>query len=282
MPESPIQEIVCCLGQRVAGNPTQFMMERAFAAAGLDWRYLTLEVAPEHLADAVRGMRAMGFKGGNITLPHKVAVIPHLDGLSESAELMGAVNCVNRTGDKLIGENTEGKGFVQALRASIDPGGKKVVILGAGGAARAIGVEIGLAGAAEITVVNRTAERGQALVDLLNARVGVATRFVHLSGDYVAEPGVHLVINATSLGAGDSQARVPLANASLAPETVVADVTFNPPRTRFLQEAAARGCPTVDGLGMLVNQGVIGFRIWTGVEPDPAVMREALEEYLEI
>lgn len=282
MPESPIQEVVCCMGMPVAGNPTQFMMERAFAAAGLDWRYLTLVISPEKLADAIRGLRAMGFKGGNITSPHKIPVIPYLDHLSPAAELMGAVNCLNREGDKLVGENTEGQGFLQALRDFTDPAGKKVVILGAGGAARALGVELGLAGAAEITIVNRTAERGQALVDLLNGRVKVVARLVHLSGDYVVEPETEIVINATPLGSGDPEARVPLAIASLQPAMVVADVAFNPPQTRFLREAAAHGCKTIDGLGMLVNQGVIGFRIWTGVEPDAAVMREALEEYLEI
>src|SRR4030095_7893547 len=154
-----LQEIVCCMGQPVAGNPTQYMMEKAFAAAGLDWRYLTLEVPSEKLAAAMQGMRAMGFRGANFTIPHKVAVLAHLDGLSEAAELMGAVNCVNRVGDKLIGENTDGQGFLEPRRGSADPGGKKIVLLGAGGAARAIGVEVGLAKPAEIIVVNRNEER---------------------------------------------------------------------------------------------------------------------------
>jgi shikimate dehydrogenase len=195
---------------------------------------------------------------------------------------MGAVNCVNRDGDRLIGENTDGKGFVQSLREVADPADKKVVIFGAGGAARAIAVELGLSGASEILVVNRTAERGQSLVDLLNDRVQVTARLVHLSGEYAVEEGTHLVINATSIGLGDADARVPLDVDSLGPDMVVADVIFNPPQTWLLREAAARGCTTVDGLGMLVNQGVIGFKIWTGVDPDTAVMRESLEEYLEI
>ena len=282
MLDSPIQQIVCCMGQPVAGNPTQFMIERAFAAAGLDWRYLTLEVPPENLADAVTGLRAMGFRGGNFTIPHKVAVVPYLDELSEAATLVGAVNCVNRVGDKLVGENTDGKGFVQSLRQLTDPAGKRVVILGAGGAARAIAVELGLSGVAEIVVVNRTAERGQTLVDLLNERVKVAARLMHLSGDYAVEDGFDIVINATSIGLGDPEARLPLDLNSLRPGLVVADVVFNPPQTRLIRDAAARGCTTLDGLGMLVNQGVIGFQIWTGVDPDPGVMREALEEYLEI
>src|SRR5690606_27322902 len=149
----------------------QYMMEKAFAKAGLDWRYLTLEVPPDSLAAAMGGMRAMGLRGANFTIPHKVAVIEHLDELSEAARLMGAVNCVNRQGDRLIGENTDGKGFVQSLRELTDPAGKRIVMIGAGGAARAIGVELALAGAAEIIVVNRTAVRGQDLVDLLNEKV---------------------------------------------------------------------------------------------------------------
>ncbi len=270
------------MGQPVAGNPTQFMIERAFAAAGLDWRYLTLEVPPEKLADAVKGLRAMGFRGGNFTIPHKVAVVPYLDELSEAATLIGAVNCVNCVGEKLVGENTDGKGFVQSLRQVTDPADKRVVILGAGGAARAIAVELGLSGVAEMVVVNRTAERGQALVDLLNERGKVPARLMHLSGDYVVEDGFDVVINATSIGLGDTEARVPLDLHSLRPGMVVADVILNPPKTRLIRDAAARGCTTLDGLGMLVNQGVIGFKIWTGVDPDPGVMREALEEYLEI
>jgi shikimate dehydrogenase len=270
------------MGQPVAGNPTQFMIERAFAAAGLDWRYLTLEVAPENLADAIHGFRAMGFRGGNFTIPHKVAVIQHLDGLSEAAELMGAVNCINRVDDKLIGENTDGKGFVQSLREVTSPEGKKVTILGAGGAARAIAVELGLSGVSEITVVNRSAERGQELATLLNERVKVAGKFALWEGKYAVEAGTDIVINATSIGLGNATARVPLDYDSLRPTMLVADVIFNPPQTVFLSEAAQRGCKTLDGLGMLVNQGVIGFKIWTDVDPDPNVMREALEEYLEL
>lgn len=282
MPDSPIQDIVCCMGQPVAGNPMQFMMERAFAAAELDWRYLTLEVPSEDLADAVRGMRAMGFRGGNLTIPHKVAAVPHLDKLTEAAELAGAVSCVYREGNDLVGEDTDGKGFIQSLQSIADPKGKKIVVFGAGGAARAIAVELGLARAAEITIVNRTAQRGQALVDLLNERVDVPAKFVHLSGDYAAEEAANIIINATSIGFGDPDGRVPLDVESLNPEMLVADVTFNPPDTKLIRDAAARNCTTLDGLGMLVNQAAFAFKIWTQVEPDIVVMREALEEYLEI
>jgi len=277
-----LQKLVCCMGQPVAGNPTQFMMERAFVDSGLDWRYLTFEVPPENLADAIRGMRAMGFQGGNFTIPHKVAVIPHLDGLSQAAELMGAVNCINRHGDRFIGENTDGKGFVQSLREVADPAGKRITVLGAGGAARAIAVELGLSGAGPITVVNRSAERGQELANLLNDRVQVTAQFVLWQDSYAVAEGTDIVINATSIGLSDPAARVPIDYDSLTTGMVAADVIFNPPETEFLREAARRGCQTLDGLGMLVNQGIIGFKIWTGIDPDPVVMREALEEYLEL
>lgn len=268
------------MGQPVGGNPTQYMMEKAFAKAGLDWRYLTLEVSAERLADAMRGLRAMGFRGGNFTVPHKVAVIEHLDDLSEAARLMGAVNCVNRQGDQLFGENTDGKGFVQALQDTTDPAGKNVVIFGAGGAGRAIAVELGLTKAAHITIVNRSAERGQPLVDLLNDRLQVPSTLVPLDGDYQLPEDAQLVINTTSIGMGDPEARVPLAVDTLRAELVVADVTFNPPETRLIRDAKRRGCSTVDGLGMLVNQAVISFKLWTGVEPDAGTMRDALEEFL--
>ena len=235
------------------------MMEKAFEAADLDWRYLTFEVRPDDLATAVRGMRVMGFKGGNFTIPHKVAVIEHLDGLSEAAELMGAVNCIYRDGDKFIGENTDGKGFVQSLSEVTAPEEKRVVILGAGGAARAIAVEVGLAGAAEITIVNRTAERGQELSDLLTDKANVAARFVPWEDDYSVEDGTDILINATSIGLNDGDTRVAVDTNALRSQMVVADVIFN-----------------------LVNQAVIGFKIWTGVDPSAAVMREALEEYLEL
>jgi shikimate dehydrogenase len=277
-----LQEILCCMGQPVTGNPTQYLMEKAFAAAGLDWRYLTLEVAPQHLADAVRGMKAMGFKGGNFTIPHKVAVLPLLDGLSPAAELMGAVNCVYRDGDKLLGENTDGKGFVHALKTIIDPQGKKVVLLGAGGAARAVAVELGLAGIAEMTILNRTEQRGLELTNLLNDKVKIKTTFVHLHGDFTIPEETEIFINATSIGLGDTQARVPIDTHSLRAGLVVADVIFNPPRTRLIRDAAEKGCLTLDGLGMLVQQAVIAFRVWSGQDPNAELMREWLEEFLGV
>jgi shikimate dehydrogenase len=283
MLSNALQDIVCVFGYPVAGNPTQYMMEQAFARARLDWRYLSFEVPPDRLADAIRGARAMGFRGGNLTMPHKVAVIPYLDDLTESARLMGAVNCWKRQDDdRLLGDNTDGKGFVQSLRTLVDPAGKRFVVLGAGGAARAIAVELGLAGAAEIVIVNRSAERGHELTALINDKVHVSARFVAWDTDFRVPESIDAVINATSIGLGDPLARCPLALGMLRRGLIVADVIFNPPETRLLREANAQECRTLDGLGMLVNQAAVAFRIWTGVEPDAAAMREAVEEFLSL
>jgi len=279
-----IAKLVSCMGQPVAGNPTGFMMEAAFAAAGLDWRYITMEVPAEGLADAVRGMRAMGFRGGNFTIPHKVAVIEHLDGLTEAAGLMGAVNCVYRDGQRLIGENTDGKGFVQSLAEIADPANKSVTILGAGGAARAIAVELALAGARRIDVVNRSHGRGKSLVELLDnsSRLSSPVRLLPWAQDHRVAVETEILINATSIGLGDEAARVPIDTTTFRPGLVVADVIFNPAETLLLKQARDAGCTVLDGLGMLVNQGVISFKTWTGIDPDPQVMRSALEEYLGI
>jgi shikimate dehydrogenase len=279
------QELVAAFGQPIAENPTQVMIEAAFRHHGLDWRYLTIEVAPEGLKAAVEGARAMGFRGFNCTIPHKVAVIEHLDELGESAALMGAVNCVVRQGDRWIGENTDGKGFVEGVRRLRDPAGARVTIFGAGGAARAIAVEMALCGAGHFTVVNRNVSRGGELVDLLNGRVRTETgrklkaQAVPWEGDYAIPIGTDIVVNATSIGLyPDVDARLPLDVATLAPGMIVVDVIPNPPRTRLVRDAEARGCQVIDGLAMLVGQGRIGITYWTGAEPDETVMRRALEE----
>jgi len=265
--------------QGAAENPTVAMVEAAFRHHGIDARYINCEVPPEKLGDAVKGARAMGWVGFNCSIPHKVAVIQHLDGLGESARIMGAVNCAVRRGEGFIGENTDGKGFLKSLAEAVDPRGKRVVMFGAGGAARAIGVELALAGAAEITVVNRSRERGEPLVALLNEKTPAQARLMAWQGAVQVPAGSDIIVNATSIGLyPDVSGRLDIDLASLKPGMVVADVIPNPPRTLLVRDAEARGCTVIDGLGMLINQGVIGVKYWTGVDVDPAVMRQKLVE----
>ncbi|HWE37497.1 MAG TPA: shikimate dehydrogenase [Isosphaeraceae bacterium] len=278
-PRSFQQELVGVFGSPVAENPTQAMIEPAFADLDLDWRYLTVEVAPESLGDAVRGAKAMGWRGFNCTIPHKIAVIEYLDELTPAAEAIGAVNCVAIRDGRLLGENTDGKGFVESVRARRPIAGLRVLVLGAGGAARAIGVELGLAGAAHITIANRTPDRAEALAAAIRDRTGTPSESVAWSGVLPIPQGTDLVVNATSIGLfPDVDAVIPIDTEGLHRGMMVCDVIPNPPRTRLIGAAEARGCEALDGLGMLVNQGVIGLRLWTGLEPRPEVMRRALEE----
>jgi len=274
-----LSQLTGSFSQAATVNPTVAMIEAAYRHHGLDWRYINCEVTPEKLGDAVRGARAMDWAGFNCSLPHKVAVIEHLDGLGESAAIMRAVNCAVRRGSQYIGENTDGKGFLLSLEGIVDLRGKRIVLFGAGGAARAIGVELALAGARLISVVNRTAERGRELVRVINDNTPAKAELTVWPGKYKVHADADIVINATSIGLYPRvHDRLDIDIESLRPGMVVADVIPNPPRTYFIKDAEARGCTTVDGLGMLVNQGVIGIKYWTGVDVDPTVMRQKLEE----
>ena len=276
-------ELVGVFGHPVAENPTIVLQEAAFKALNLNWRYLTIEVYPEDLEDAFKGLRAFNMQGINLTIPHKVEVLKYLDEVADDARLMGAVNTVRRSreGNKLIGENTDGKGFLRSLRedARVNPADKRVVVLGAGGAARAITVELALAGAAQITVVNRTAGRGQELVKLLNDQTSTSADFILWNGRYSLPATTEVLVNATSIGLfPDISAKPDLDYNTITPAMIVCDVIPNPPQTPFLDEARARGATTLDGLGMLVYQGAIGFKMWTGLEPPVEVMHRALAE----
>jgi shikimate dehydrogenase len=258
-------------------NPTVAMMEAAYAHHGIDARYLNCEVAPEGLAAAVAGARAMGWVGFNCSIPHKVAVIEHLDRLAPSAEIIGAVNCVAREGEALVGYNFDGQGFLTSLRTVTDPVGMRVAVLGSGGAARAIAVELGLAGASAIDIVARRPRDAEALAGLITARTPATGRVVPWADDWTAPDGLDLLINATPVGLHPDVDALPAVDlGSLQPSTIVADVIPNPPTTAFVTAARERGLTALDGLGMLVDQGALAIRLWTGVDPDRATMRQCL------
>lgn len=258
-------------------------MEAAYADADLDIRYINCEVPPARLADAVRGAIGMGWLGFNCSIPHKQAIIEYLDELAPSARIIGAVNTVINKDGHLIGENTDGQGFVEALRTVSDPQGKEIVIFGAGGAARAIAVESALAGARNITIVNRTPERGQELARVVDSHTPSNARFMPWTENFVIPEGTDIVINATSIGFHPTADQtLDVDTSSLAPGMVVADVVANPPMTRWLQAAQAAGCTPLTGLGMLVNQALVNARLWTGQTLNAAVMHTSLEHALGI
>ena len=265
-------------GYPVWENPTEHMMEAVFKHHGMKFRYISTEVQKDDLKAAFEGVKAMGYKGFNCTLPHKQNIIPLLDGLGESAEVMGAVNCVVERDGKYIGENTDGKGYIESLLKVTEIKDKTAVILGAGGAARAIGVELALSGASEIIIVNRTESTGQELATLINDKTPANASFHPLDGQYDVPMGADIVINATNIGLYPDKTKVPINMKTLNSSMIISDVIPNPPKTQFIEDADKRGCTTIDGLGMLVNQGKIGIKYWAGIDVDASVMREALKD----
>jgi shikimate dehydrogenase len=270
--------VYALLGQPVAGNPTRQMVEAAWQAADVAAQYVDLEVEPAALADAFRGLRALGFDGGHVTRPHKIAAVALVDRLTPSAAAVGAVNCLRREGAELAGDNTDGKGFLASLRTVADPAGAHAVVLGAGGAARAVAVELALAGAVRVTVVSRSAAPGQELAGTLR-ELGTAADAVSFGAAYAVGPDVAVLANCTSAGQEDPDDAPPVDWSSAGPGLVAADVVITP-GTRFLRDAAAAGARPLDGLGMLVEQAVVGLRWWQDLEPDRAAMRAAVRAAL--
>lgn len=277
--------LVGVFGHPVAENPGVVIQEAAFRALGLErWRFLTIDVKPEAIADAIRGLKAMNMRGINCTIPHKIAVIKHLDKIAESARLIGAVNTVINDDGILTGENTDGQGFMIALAsAGISARDKNVVVLGAGGAARAICVELALAGAKKLTIVNipKDMALGEGLVRTLKENTTVAVDYVPWVDRFKIPAGTDILVNATSIGLYPNVSDKPdIDYDTLSTSMYVQDVIPNPAFTPFLQEAEKRGVKWQSGLAMLINQAALNITMWTGLEPDKEVMKQALEKAL--
>jgi shikimate dehydrogenase len=283
VPTDFLPRLTGCFAQPAAENPTVAMVEAAYQYHNLHFRYINCEVSPENLETAVKGAKAMGWTGFNCSIPHKVSIIKYLDGLGESAQLIGAVNTIVNRSNKWIGENTDGKGFLQALREVIDPADKNITLFGSGGAARAIAVELALAGAITITIVNRSRERAEVVVELLNENTETTAIYHPWTDKYSIGPNTDIVINATNIGLYPNiNEQLKIDFESIMAHMVVADCIPNPPQTHLLQTALAKGCKTVNGLRMLINQGVIGIKYWTGTDVDPDIMHDELKRVLNI
>lgn len=276
-------EIVGVFGDPVDGNPTGVMEEAAFAACGLNYRYLTLKVTKEDFPDAMKAIHALHMKGMNLTMPHKINVLSYLDEISPAARIIGAVNTIVVKEGKLLGENTDGKGFIQALKnCGESPENKHITILGAGGAAKAIAVECALAGASSVTICNRTLERATELSDVIIANTKAGASAAVLEAQMTVPKNTDILINATSIGLHPDCDRKPDINYdSITANMVVTDVVFNPAETLFLKEAAKRGAKTITGLGMLACQGALNFTLWTGMDAPLDVMEETLRKEFE-
>lgn len=270
------------IGDPVRHSLSPALHNAAFAELGLDWTYLAFEVPAGQGADAVAAMRTLGIDGLSVTMPHKDAVAAAVDALSPAAALLGAVNCVRRDGDRLIGENTDGAGFLRSLRtqAGVDPAGLRVVVLGAGGAARAVIVALAAEGAL-VTVVNRSpdaaaraaalgAEAGGAAAEALGERSGSAA-----VGGVEAVRDADVVVNATPLGMTEGDP-LPIDAALLSDGQIVVDLIYRPERTSLLDAAARAGAMTLNGVGMLLYQAAEQFTMWTGHDAPVDAMAAAV------
>ena len=273
------ENLVGVFGDPVDENPTCVIEQAGFDALGIPFRFLTIKVKDGDLEDAIKGMRAMNFSGIGITMPHKQTVLKYLDEVSDNASIMGAVNTVYRKDEKLCGENVDGKGFMMSLAdGNVDVSGKNAVVLGAGGAARAIAVELAAAGAKHLTIVNIDEAQGMDLTDAINNKTGADADFVLWSGTYTIPANTDILVNATSIGFADASQRPDIDYGSVKQNMIVCDVIPNKITTRFLDAAKEKGCITFNGLGMLVNQGTLCFELWTGQKAPKEVMEKAIKK----
>ncbi|MBP2645405.1 MAG: ydiB [Firmicutes bacterium] len=270
-------KLVGLIGWPVEHTLSPLIQNSAFRAAGLDYAYVPLGVKPEELHQAIAGLKALGFAGVNVTVPHKVKSMEILDSVDSGAKLVGAVNTVVFTENRSVGYNTDMQGFIHSLAAKqIDVKGKRAVLLGAGGAARAVVCGLIEHGAASVTIGGRAEGKvKQFAASFSNPIVegyGLGGREF---GTAVEQS--HIIINCTPVGMYPNIDQEPLLDWELVPkEAAICDLIYNPPLTRFLQKAQALGHTIVGGAGMLVEQGALAFSLWTGMPAPRAVMHQAL------
>jgi shikimate dehydrogenase len=266
--------LAAVIGDPIRHSRSPAIFNAAFAATGLDWVYLAFEVVGGRAGAALEAMRVLGVDGLSVTMPHKTDVAALVDELSPQAERLGAVNCVARDGDRLIGHNTDGAGFVASLRTDggFEPSGRRCVVLGAGGAARAVVLALAEAGAADVVVVNRSIDKAEAAATLAGA-VGRVAPTTHLAAQLTT---ADLLVNATPVGMDDRSNPIDQASLEALPSAaLVSDLIYRPLVTPLLAGADGRGLRTLGGLGMLVYQAAVAFEHWTGLDAPVTEMRRA-------
>lgn len=269
------------IGDPVRHSKSPVMLNRAFREAGVNGVYVAWHIRQESLGDFVAGVRAMGIRGVNVTIPHKLNIMRHLDRIDDGALAIGAVNTIVNEDGALTGYNTDGIGYVRSLKEEAEPEleGKRIVVLGAGGAARGIVYALSGEGPDSLVIVNRTAEKAEELADLFRSRADVRAAGIDRLRELCGEADI--VINTTSIGMYPNVEEVPLDAGWLKEGAVASDLIYNPLKTRFLREAEERGCRIHGGLGMFVYQGAYAFEYWTGLPAPIEAMREAVLQTME-
>lgn len=272
------------IGDPIEHSLSPVMQNAAFETMGVDAVYLALCVQRSTLFQVIDCLRALNILGFNVTIPHKVSIIKYLDDMDEKVSTIGAANTVVNRGGKLIGYNTDGTGALAALRdAGVDPSGKRVLLLGAGGAARALAFSFAEV-AEKVTVLNRTALKAESLAKDVRRVTGAEILYGELNSSTLEKevPDSDLLVNATSVGMNPIQDKTPVDAKLLGPNLVVFDIVYSPHETRLLKDARAAGAKRVNGLGMLAHQGAQAFEIWTGIEAPVTTMTGALKKALGV
>lgn len=269
-------------GYPVKHTASPAMQNAAFEVLKLNYLYLPFEVSPNHLEKAISSLRALNFVGVNVTVPYKQDVIPFLDGISGEARLIGAVNTIKVDGKRLVGHNTDGRGFVRSLKEDegFELKGKRMLLIGAGGAGRAVAVQSGLDGAGHISIMDEQEDRAKVLAAHIGSKIpGCEASSVTAKDGSLAAAAqeADLVVDATPLGMNASDP-ISLDPALLVKGTMVVDLVYNPPETKLLRAARKRGCKVMNGTGMLLYQGAIALEIWTGRKAPVEIMRKALKK----
>ncbi|EFM12706.1 shikimate 5-dehydrogenase [Paenibacillus curdlanolyticus YK9] len=264
------------IGDPIRHSKSPVMLNRAFREAGVNGVYTAFHITPDKLGDFIAGVRAMGIRGVNVTIPHKLDVMKHLDRIDESALAIGAVNTIVNDNGVLTGFNTDGIGYVRSLKEEAEPtlDGKNIVVLGAGGAARGIVYALTNESPAAITIVNRTEQRAVELAASMRERADV--RGVSTDSLQSVCVDADIIINTTSTGMFPHVEESPVEASWLRPGAVASDIIYNPMKTKFLADAERQGCRIHGGLGMFIYQGAYAFEYWTGQPAPAAAMREAV------
>lgn len=281
-------KLYCLIGHPVSKSLSPYIHNSSFKANGIDARYLTFDVEEERLGDAVKGIKALGIEGFNVTIPHKINIIKYLDEVDDDAKLLGAVNTVKNVDGKLIGYNTDGEGFLKSLYENgVDPVNKNVLIIGAGGAARAIALKLAQIGVSKIIILNRTKDRAKSLAQYISDKFpevfidtySLDESFLHRDNRIIND--MDLVINCTSIGMYPEDNEEPIDPLIFNSSATIVDIVYKPLLTNFLQKAKKNGNNVIGGIHMLVNQAILSEEIWLNCKISLKIV-EGIKKDLEI
>jgi len=277
-------KILCIIGNPIEHSMSVIMHNAAIQKIGIDYRYVAFNVFPKDLSNAINGLKSLNIKGANVTIPHKISVMKYLDKIEPIAKMIGAINTIKNEDGILIGRNTDGEGFLKSIKESgYNLKNKKIVLFGAGGAGRAcafyLAKEVG-----GITIINRTDDRLNDLISNLKLNYEIPIKGINLSKSEEIRKVIEdsdMLVNTTPVGMYPNINESPIKQSWLHPNLFVIDIIYSPIQTKLLQEASSFGCKVLSGVDMLVNQGIIAFKWWTGFSPDKKLMKQVVLDELK-